>query len=487
MGKTITKNHERTPLYDALSKHIDDRVIPFDVPGHKQGNGNDELKKLFPKSVLAADVNSMKSLDFLCNPVSVIKEAEELMADAYGADDAFFIVNGTTQAVQSMIMSAVSEGDTIILPRNVHKSAINALILCGAKPHYMYPLVEKEFGMITGVSLQDVKQAIDEAPDAKAVFLINPTYYGVTSELDEIIKYCHERNISVLVDEAHGAHFPFHNELPASAIELGADMSAVSLHKTGGSLTQSSALLLNTGRITKNHVKTIINLTQSTSASYLLMTSLDLTRKFLVQKGQTKLAHVLELARNARKKINNIDGLICFDQHDFNQLGCFGFDETKIGVNVVGLGITGLKVYEILRDEYNIQVEMGDSHNILAIISVGDTEKRVNQLVAALNAISKKYKQESKIIDFSTYTSTLVSKTPRDAFYSKQERIELSDSCGRISGEFIMIYPPGIPILAPGEVINQEMLDYIELLKSENGTMSGLDDPESKTIFVLEE
>ena len=302
MAKT-TLDQNTTPLYDALKEHIDKRMIPFDVPGHKQGAGNSELLKLFPKSVLEADVNSMKPLDFLCNPTSVIKKAEDLMADAYFADECFFIVNGTTQAVQAMIMSAVSEGEKIILPRNVHKSAINALILCGAIPHYMYPCFEEKFGMSSGVSLDNVKKAIEEAPDAKAILLINPTYYGVVSELKAIIEYSQSKGLLVLVDEAHGAHFPFHEELPMAASELGADISAVSIHKTGGSLTQSSALLLNTNRISRDYVRTVLNLTQSTSSSYLLMTSLDLTRKFLVTEGKEKLTEVLKLARDARKRI----------------------------------------------------------------------------------------------------------------------------------------------------------------------------------------
>ena len=480
-------NHKKTPLYDALKKHMEDRVIPFDVPGHKQGVGNSELLKLFPKSVLEADVNSMKSLDFLCNPVSVIKEAEDLMANAYGCDEAFFIVGGTTQAVQAMVMSVVSEGDTIIMPRNVHKSAINALILCGATPHYMYPYIEESFGMTTGVSLEDIKRAIEEAPDAKAIFIINPTYYGVVSDLASIIEYAHEKNMLVIVDEAHGAHLAFHENMPPSAMSLGADMAAVSTHKTGGSLTQSSVLLMNTSRMDRNHVKTILNLTQTTSASYLLMASLDLTRKFLVEEGRSRLEEVLVLSRKARESIDRIEGLITFSYSSFNPIGCFGFDETKLGINVTGLGLTGLFVYDVLKEEYNIQVEMGDAHNILAILSVGDTEKRINQLIAALNAISNKYRKEPLELPFKRFNSTKVMKTPREAFYHDKERLLLSASIGRISSEFVMIYPPGIPIVAPGEVVTEEIVSYIELLKSENGTMSGLEDTDANYIYCLKE
>lgn len=486
MAKT-TYNHQRTPLYDALRKHIDERVIPFDVPGHKQGQGNPELLKLFPKTVLQADVNSMKSLDFICNPVSVIKEAEDLMADAYHADEAFFVVGGTSQAVQAMVMSVIKEGDTIIMPRNVHKSAINALILCGGKPHYMYPYVETAYGMTSGVSLNDVKRALKEAPEAKAVMIVNPTYYGVISELDAIIDYVHRQGKLVLVDEAHGAHMPFHNSFPEGAMKLGADMSAVSLHKTGGSLTQSSVLLLNTSSVNRNHVKTILNLTQSTSASYLLMTSLDLTRKFLMTQGKTCFEDVIALAAYARSKINQIPGLEAYELKSFNESACFDFDGTKLGVRVTDLGVTGLFVYDVLKEDYNIQVEMGDAHNILAILSVGDTEKRVNQLIGALAAISKKYRKEPLELPFKAFNATTVIYTPREAFYAEKERLLLTEAVGRISGEFVMIYPPGIPILAPGELITEDLVQYVALLKSENGIMSGLEDTEAKYIYCIKE
>jgi len=218
-----------------------------------------------------------------------------------------------------------------------------------------------------------------------------------------------------------------------------------------------------------------------------LMTSLDLTRKFLVKEGNNKLEEVIRLSKKARQAIDKIDGLKTFSSKSFDSKGCFGFDETKLGINVTGLGLTGLFVYDILKEAYNIQIEMGDAHNILAILSVGDTEKRVNQLIAALNAISNKYKKEALVLPFKRFNATSVLKTPREAFYFDKERCSLRKSVGRVSGEFVMIYPPGIPILAPGEVITKEIIDYIELLKSENGTMSGLEDTNAEFIHCLKE
>lgn len=486
MSNTV-KDHKKTPLYDALMAHIESRVIPFDVPGHKRGRGNNLLRDFIGAQAMKADVNSMKSLDFICNPVGVIKEAEDLMADAYGADEAFFIVNGTSQAVQAMIMSIAKEGETIIMPRNVHKSAINALILSGARPHYIYPHIEDKYGMVSGISLEDVKKAIEEAPHAKGIFIINPTYYGVVSEVEGIIEYAHENGMAVVVDEAHGAHFPFHDLFPDSSIKYGADMVSSSIHKTGGSLTQSSVLLMNEGIVSRDYVKTIINLTQTTSASYLLMTSLDVTRKFLVTEGRQKFDKIILMIENARDKINKIDGLHAYCYEDFDKKACFGFDPLKLGINVTGIGLTGINVYEILRDDYNIQIEMGDTHNILAIISIGDSEKEVNQLVSALYAISNNYRKSELKLEFKQFNSTDVVKTPRKAFYSEKEKVHINDSVGRISGEFVMIYPPGIPILAPGERINDEIVRYIDLIKRENGLLSGLEDKNGEYINCLKE
>lgn len=475
----------RTPLFDALKNYHKQNIIPFDVPGHKHGKGISELAEYFGKKVLEVDVNSMKELDNLSNPVSVIKEAQELMAEAYGSDYAFFLVNGTTCGVQSMIMSVCKPGDKIILPRNAHKSTTNGLIMSGAIPIYIQPEIDQRLGIAMGITVESVEKAIDENPDAKAVFVINPTYYGAVSDLKSIIKLCHDRDIAVLVDEAHGAHLKFNKKLPCSAMELGADMAAVSLHKTGGSLTQSSALLLNEGRIIESTVRAILNLTQTTSASYLLMSSLDVCRKNLVLNGDKIFDRVIELVDWARREIDNIPGLYAFGKELIDGKGVYDFDVTKLGVNVSGLGMTGLQVYDILRDKYNIQAELGDIHNILAIVSVGDDENSIKALVDALKDISVKYKSVEKESYHIALDNPQIICSPREAFYSEKEMIPIDKCEGRVSGESIMAYPPGIPIIAPGEKITREMIDYIKLLKSEESMLSGSLDPYCDFLMVL--
>ncbi|WP_105619632.1 aminotransferase class I/II-fold pyridoxal phosphate-dependent enzyme [Vallitalea okinawensis] len=476
---------ESTPLFTALQEVRNSHLIPYDVPGHKQGRGNQELVEYFGKALLECDVNSMKPLDYISNPTGVIKEAEELMAEAFGADYAYFLVNGTSFGVQAMIMSTCSPGDKIIIPRNVHKSAINGLILSGAIPIYVQPCVDEKLGIANGVSFENVKDCIDKHPSAKAVFIINPTYYGMVSDLKRIVDYAHKKGIAVIVDEAHGSHLGFHDKLPLSAMEVGADMSAVSLHKTGGSLTQSSALLLKEGLITHDQVKTMLNLTQTTSASYILMASLDVARKNLILQGKQRMVELIELSQYARKKINAIGGYYALDEKLIGKNGVHGMDMTKLGIKVSGIGLTGLHVYDLLRDEYNIQVEFGDTHNILAILSLGDYEDHIEELIKALKDIKKRYASDHIIGTKINLINPKVVVSPRNAFYSHTVAVPIENAVGKISGESVMTYPPGIPIVSPGERIELEMVEYLQFLKKEKTLITGLADPNIEYINIL--
>ena len=293
---------ERAPILEALNQFKKQRVVPFDVPGHKRGKGNPELTGFLGEQCMTVDVNSMKCLDNLCHPVSVIREAEELAAEAFGAAHAFFMVNGTTSAVQSMILSAAKRGEKIILPRNVHRSVINAMILNGAIPVYVNPETNNELGISLGMSLEKVKKAVEENPEAKAILVNNPTYYGVCSNIREIAKLAHDNGMLLLADEAHGTHFYFGENLPVPAMRAGADMASVSMHKSGGSLTQSSFLLAGE-RVNPDYIRQVINLTQTTSGSYLLLSSLDISRKNLALHGKDIFSRVCDMAEYARYEI----------------------------------------------------------------------------------------------------------------------------------------------------------------------------------------
>lgn len=477
-------SQDKMPIYEALSKYKTMRVVPFDVPGHKQGRGNPELSEFLGEKCLSVDVNSMRPLDNLCHPVSVIKQAEELAADAFSAGHAFFIVNGTTAAVQSMILSICKSGDKIIMPRNVHRSAINALVVGGAVPIYINPGINKKIGIPLGMSVCDIKEAIKNHPDAKAIFVNNPTYYGVCSDLKAIVELAHKNGMQVLVDEAHGTHFYFGDNLPISAMAAGADMAAVSMHKTGGSLTQSSLLLIK-DKTKVGHVRQIINLTQTTSGSYLLLSSLDISRKNLALKGKEIFNKVVRLAEYAREEINKIGGYYAFSKELSDHDAVFDFDKTKLSIFTRDIGLAGIEVYDILRDEYGIQIEFGDIANILAIISMGDRELAVERLIAALYEIKRLYAKDVSGMFDHEYINPDVVMTPKEAFYSKKRSVPIKESNNYICGEFVMCYPPGIPILAPGERINKEILDYISYAKEKGAFMTGTQDMKIENINVV--
>ena len=479
-------SQERAPIYEALEEFKKMRVVPFDVPGHKRGRGNPELTRLLGEACVSMDVNSMKPLDNLCHPVSVIREAEELAAQAFGVAHAFLMVGGTTSAVQSMILSVAKRGDEIILPRNVHRSVMGAMVLCGAIPVYVNPECDDRLGIPLGMSVAAVKKAIEEHPRAKAILVNNPTYYGICSDIRSIVKLAHEKGMLCLADEAHGTHFYFGEGLPVSAMAAGADMAAVSMHISGGSLTQSS-LLLTGPAVSAGYVRQIINLTQTTSGSYLLLSSLDISRRNLALRGKEAFARVVELANYARKEINAIGGYYAYSRELINGDSIYDFDVTKLSVNTLDVGLAGIEVYDLLRDEYDIQIEFGDLGNILAYLSIGDRPREIERLVSALSEVRRRFGRDKSGLMKQEYIDPEVAVSPQDAFYSEKESLPIRETAGRVCSEFVMCYPPGIPILAPGERITKEILDYIEYAKRKGCSMTGPEDPEILRLNVLKD
>lgn len=480
----MTLSQERAPIYEALEKFEKQRVVPFDVPGHKRGRGNPELAHLLGERCVSMDVNSMKPLDNLCHPVSVIRDAEILAAQAFKAAHAFLMVGGTTSAVQAMILSCAKRGEKIILPRNMHRSVMGAMVLGGAIPVYVDPACDERLGIPLGMRVADVEKAIRENPDAKAVLVNNPTYYGICSDLRSIVKLAHEHGMLCLADEAHGTHFYFSDELPVSAMEAGADMAAVSMHKSGGSLTQSSILLTGPA-VSPGHVRQIINLTQTTSGSYLLLSSLDISRRNLALRGQETFHQVIRMAEYARQEINAIGGYYAFSKELVNGDSIFDFDITKLSVNTLHMGLAGIEVYDLLRDEYDIQIEFGDLGNVLAYLSIGDRLRDIERLVSAFSEIRRRFGKGQTGLMKQEYIEPQVIASPQDAFYSDKESLPLKDTAGRVCSEFVMCYPPGIPILAPGERITEDILSYITYAKEKGCSMTGPEDPDITRLNVL--
>ena len=473
--------HARAPLYEALDQYAAAGLVHFDVPGHK--------KRLFAglgefigERAVQLDANSTKDLDMLSNPDGIIREAEILLADAYYADYAFMLVNGSTFGVQAMIMAACGPKDKIILPRNVHKSAINGIILSGAVPIFLEPEINREYGIANGISYEQVKRAIQDYPDAKAVLIINPTYFGVVSDIRAIIKLCHRHQMLALVDEAHGAHFPFHPDLPDNASSLGADLVTVSMHKTGGSLTQSSVLLLNERILNHSQLRTVVNLMQTTSASYLLMASLDLARRNLVLEGRARYDAILAAVESAKKKLIATPGLQVLSRDDINGLGFYDYDETKIVIKVNELGLTGFEAYDLIKNDFGIQLELAETFVVLAVVGIGDDETTIGKLVDAFQALAERYygKKPPFLLDQAgLFEKPMTVVSPREAFYSPQRLVHISKSVGEICAESIMIYPPGIPLAIPGEKITQCIVDhYVFYRQQDCVVMNNADDPD---------
>ena len=479
-------NQERAPIYEALEEFRQNRIVPFDVPGHKRGRGNPKLIRLLGQQCVGIDVNSMKPLDNLCHPVSVIREAEEMAAEAFGAAYAFLMVGVTTSSLQSMVLSACKRGEKIILPRNVHRSVINALVLNGATPIYVNPDMDSRLGIALGMRVSQVEKTIRENPDAVAVLVNNPTYYGICSDLRSIVKVAHAGGMKVLVDEAHGTHFYFGESMPVSAMAAGADMASVSMHKSGGSLTQSSFLLTGPA-MHPGYVRQIINLTQTTSASYLLLASLDISRRNLALRGKKEFRKVTALAEYAREEINRIGGYYAYTSELINGDSIFDFDKTKLTINTLEIGLAGIEVYDILRDEYDIQMELGDIANVLAYISIGDRERDIERLIGAMVEIKRKYGRDNTGMFTQEYIEPKVAVSPQNAFYAEKESLSLLETEGRICSEFVMCYPPGIPILAPGEEITKDILEYISYAKEKGCSMTGPEDPGIERLNVLKE
>ena len=394
------------------------------------------------------------------------------------------MVGGTTSSVQSMVLSSCKRGDEIILPRNVHRSVINALVLCGAVPVYVNPEVEGRLGISLGMRREQVEKAIKEHPNAVAVLVNNPTYYGICSDLREIVKMAHAAGMLCLADEAHGTHFYFGENMPVSAMAAGADMAAVSMHKSGGSLTQSSLLLIGPN-VSQGHVRQIINLTQTTSGSYLLMSSLDISRRNLALKGRDVFRRVTQMAVYARDEVNAVGGYYAFGKELVDGNAVFDFDATKLSIHTREIGLAGIEVYDILRDEYDIQIEFGDLGNILAYLSIGDRFQEIERLVSALAEIRRRYQRDSSGLMGQEYIDPVVVATPQEAFYAEKKSVPIEESEGLVCSEFVMCYPPGIPVIAPGERITRDVLDYIAYAKDKGCSLTGPEDPEIKQINVL--
>lgn len=485
-----TLSQSETPLFTGLKEHAKKNPVQFHIPGHKKGNGTDpEFREFIGDNALSIDLINISPLDDLHQPKGMIKKAQDLAAEAFGADHTFFSVQGTSGAIMTMVMAVCGPGEKIIVPRNVHKSVMSAIVFSGATPVFIHPEVDPKLGISHGITTESVSKALQQNPDAKGVLVINPTYFGVAADLKKIVEIAHSYQVPVLVDEAHGVHIHFHEELPISAMQAGADMAATSVHKLGGSLTQSSVLNVREGLVNVNRVQTILSMLTTTSTSYILLASLDAARRRLATEGRDLIDQTIRLANSIRKQINEIDHLYCVGKEILGTKATYDYDPTKLIISVKDLGITGFDAEKWLREVYNIEVELSDLYNILCLITPGDSEKEANILVMALQELSKQFSHLSGSVHIEVMLPDipLLALSPREAFYSETEVVPFEESVGRISAEFIMVYPPGIPIFIPGEIITEDNLKYIQKNIEVGLPVQGPEDFELKTLRVIKE
>ena len=524
----IMHNRQETaPLFETVKAYKDKKPAYFCIPGHRFDRGiAEEWIQDVGGDIFGYDLTEAHGLDDLHAPEGAILEAQTLAAELYGARRSWFLVNGTTCGNEAMLLANLRPGNKVLLPRNAHKSMLMGLILSEAVPVWMMPEYIPELQLWGGVLPETVRKKLDEDPDIRAVALVSPNYYGMLSDVRAIADICHEHGIPLLVDEAHGGHLYFSDRLPKGALQCGADLCVQSWHKVTGSLTQSSVLHLKSDIVEESRVDEALKLVQSTSPSYLLMTSLDLARRELYRKGQENLDKLQDTARVTREKLNQIPGVRCPGKELEGQYGIFALDESRLTMDVSGLQMTAQEYSDIMFAEYGVDLELAEGITALAVLTPANTKEDIERLVQAATGVTELNRQEpmkkgtllqmkrnqekcrrksslEEMFCEETFPNTppdeknnIISEnietalppmvmTPREAWFAQKERIAWSDATGSIAGEAVIPYPPGIPLICPGEVITEEIWQEIEKLRKKNRHMHGVQDPTLSTVQII--
>jgi arginine/lysine/ornithine decarboxylase len=476
--------NDRAPLVEALKRYRAAGTLPFSGPGHKLGAGAPvELLALLGQEVFAADV----WLDTGAYD-RTLRAAESLAAAAWGADRCFFLANGSSSGNHALLLGAVAPGDEVVVGRDLHKSLLAALILTGARPVYVSPRLHPTLGVGIGVDPADVAAALAAHPSARLVAVTSPTYFGVAADLPAVVEVAHARGVPVYVDEAWGAHLGFHPDLPPSAMAAGADAAVTSTHKQLGSLSQSSILQLRAGRLDPARVASAVRLTQTTSPLLPLLASIDACRRRMVTGGKALLERTLELAALARRRLGLLPGLEVLDAERLG-LGPERFDPTKLVIDVAGLGLTGLDAERALRDRLGIAPEGADLSSVVCMVTIGDTTPSVEQLLGAFTALCAERVLVAPAARPRASGSVVApgpqAMTPREAFFAPAMAVPLAAAAGEVAAELVTPYPPGVPVLAPGEVIGADKLAYLDAGRGHGLYVCGPADPTLATIRVV--
>lgn len=483
----------QTPLLTALKNCANQPDTPFYTPGHKRGQGiSPLLTELLGTQLFKADLPELPELDNLFNPEGVIAEAQDLAADAFGAEQTWFLVNGSTSGIIAAILAICGTGDKILVPRNAHQSVISGLILSGAIAIFLQPEYNLTWDLTYSITPETVAQTLQQHPDTKAVLIVYPTYQGICGNIAKIAEITHQYNIPLIVDEAHGAHFNFHPDLPTPALKAGADLTVQSTHKILGSMTQSSLLHVQGNRINRERLSQTLQFVESTSPNYILLSSLDAARQQMATQGYNLMNQTISLAKIARTEISQIKDLSIFGNPELKPTsGCVNLDITRLTIKVSNLGISGYEADEILRQQFHVTAELPSLHHLTFIISLGNTETDIHQLINALKTLAVQHQPaltSHPRLNFFSTPDFLPSTPPyscRDAFFAQTEKRPLQDCLGLVSAEIICPYPPGIPVLMPGEIVTSDALKFLQQVIALGGKITGCSDPNLQQLKIV--
>jgi arginine decarboxylase len=490
-SSSLTVNHANAPIYDCIRVFRERLVAPFYCPGHKGGRSlPPELQGVLGEM----DLNNLPDTDTLHCPSGSILQAEQLLADAYGVDRSFMMVGGSSLGNMAAIMSVAGPGETVLVQRNAHKSVVAGIIHSGARPVWLLPEWDRRIGIAHGVALSMVEVAVANHPQAKAMVVLNPTYFGTVPDMEAIAEVCKRSKLPLIADEAHGPHFRFGQGYPIAAENVGADIVVQSTHKILSGLSQAAVLHLQGDLVDPARVQAALQSLQTTSPNFAIMASIDLARRQMMQEGKSRLETMSKLADAARDRIRSIPGIELLEPHHATGRGS-GFcelDKTKLVIDTSQLGWTGADAQRFLNRDYGVQPELSGAGYMLCILTLGSIREDIDQLVYGLKELS--VRRPPRIEDRS-YVNALAERmsqvlpemvmTPREAFYAKQQSIPCSDALNRISAEVVTPYPPGIPVLMPGERFSRDVLEFLDAVKRSRCPISAVD-PSLETVRVVD-
>ncbi len=451
-------------IFQELCTLADSDMYPFHMPGHKRNLESTPLKGAF-----RCDITEIDGFDNLHNEEGLILEAEERAARLYGADATFFLVNGSTAGVLAAVSASVSEKGRILAARGSHKSFYNGAYLRHLDIEYLPIKMMEIYGIFDGYNIEDVEDALSKSTGIEAVFITSPTYEGRCSDVEGIAKVCHERGIPLIVDCAHGAHFGFGEGVPKSPVQLDADIVIMSVHKTLPSMTQTALIHVNSKLVDRQKLKRFLRIYQSSSPSYVLMSSIDLCIREMRDNGKRYIDTLVGYRQMIQEGTKGCKKLRIPDLSELQ-------DPAKVLIYTGNASMTGQQLYDILREDYHLQLEMAGEKYALAIITGWDTKEGIKRLIDAVNEIDGRLKpddtlcKKTKVESYIPERALLLS----EAWDSEAEEVELWESEGRIAGDFVNLYPPGIPLIVPGEIIDKAFLENVSRYIAEGLNVQGI-------------